>query len=39
MVEHLDMQRVLDEHTEMYEMLKHLQALRGARHLRRQSGQ
>jgi hypothetical protein len=24
MVEHLDMQRVLDEHTEMYEMLKHL---------------
>ena len=26
MVEHLDMQRVLDEHTEMYEMLKHLQS-------------
>jgi hypothetical protein len=24
MVEHLDMQRVLDEHTEMSEMLKHL---------------
>ena len=24
MVEHLDMQRDLDEHTEMYEMLKHL---------------
>jgi hypothetical protein len=24
MVEHLDMQRVLDEHTEMWEMLKRL---------------
>ena len=24
MVEHLDMQRVLEEHTEMSEMLKHL---------------
>jgi hypothetical protein len=24
MVEHLDMQRVVDEHTEMREMLKHL---------------
>jgi len=24
MVEHLDLQRVLDEHTEMSEMLKHL---------------